>query len=125
MADPVTAIRFPLAVDDAIGRLKQEADYERYVAQLIRQVLLTTPGERAHRPEFGAGLLRMVFAPNDNATAALLQTAVLEALNRWLGNLITVDEVEAVAGEGRLDVTLTYTLKARGTTQVLNLEVTS
>jgi phage baseplate assembly protein W len=124
VADPVSALQFPVAIDAALGRVKQETDYEKYIAQLIRQVLLTSPGERAQRPDFGAGLRRMVFAPVDNATAALLQTAILEALNRWLGTLITLDDVQVVVNNAELDVTVFYTLKARGTKQVLNLEVT-
>jgi uncharacterized protein len=124
MAIPIEAFHFPVAVDGNFGQLKQETDYEAYVRQLIRQVLLTAPGERVHRPEFGAGLRRMVFNPVSEATASLLQTTVFQSLDRWLGHLITVDDVTATAGDGRLDVTIVYTLKARGTESVLNLEVT-
>jgi phage baseplate assembly protein W len=124
MADPVDAIRFPISIDRALGQLQKEIDYERYVSQLIRQVLLTAPGERAHRPDFGAGLRRMVFAPNDDATASLLQTTILQNLRTWLGNLITLDDVRAIANDNRLEVTVVYTIKSRGTRQVLNLEVT-
>lgn len=124
MAEPIDAIRFPISIDRALGQLQKERDYERYISQLIRQVLLTAPGERAHRPEFGAGLRRMVFSPNDDATASLLQTTILQNLNRWLGALITVDNVRAVANDNVLEVTIVYTIKARGTQQILNLEVT-
>jgi phage baseplate assembly protein W len=95
------------------------------VAQLIRQVLLTTPGERAHRPDFGAGLNRMVFAPNDPATASLLQTTIFQNLNKWLGNIITVNNISVSADDATLNVTVAYVVKARGTQQVLNLEVTA
>jgi phage baseplate assembly protein W len=125
MADPVDALQFPISVDRALGQLKKERDYDRYVAQLIKQVLLTSPGERAHRPDFGAGLRRMVFAPNDPATASLLQTTIFQNLTRWLGTIITVNGVTVSADGATLNVTVTYTVKARGTQQVLNLEVTA
>jgi phage baseplate assembly protein W len=125
MADPVDAFQFPIRIDRALGRVKREPDYEKYVAQLIRQVLLTAPGERPHRPDFGAGLRRMVFSPNDDAAVGLVQTTVFQNLNQWLGMLITVDDVRATSSDSRLDVTILYTLKARGTRQVLNLEVTA
>jgi phage baseplate assembly protein W len=125
MAEPIEAFQFPIRVDRALGQIKQEPDYERYVAQLIRQVLLTAPGERPHRPDFGAGFRRLVFAPNDEGAVGLVQTTVFQNLTRWLGTLITVDDVRASANDSRLDVTITYTLKARGTQQVLNLEVTA
>ena len=124
MAEPIEAFHFPVAIDTARGELKQEHALDRYVAQLIRQVLLTSPGERAHRPDFGAGLRRMVFAPNDDATAALLQTTIFQNLNRWLGTLISVNEVQVRANQNTLEVTIVYTLKSRGDKQVLNLEVT-
>ena len=124
MAGQIFAIHFPVRVDGTLGHLHTEIDYERYVAQLIRQVLLTSPGERAHRPDFGAGLRRMVFQPNSESTASLLQTLIFQNLTQWLGSLISVDDVKARADDARLDVTVVYTLKARGTQRVLNLEVT-
>lgn len=124
MAEPIQAFRFPISVDAARGQLKQEPSLEAYVVQLIKQVLLTTPGERAHRPDFGAGLRRMVFAPNDDATAALLQTTIYQNLTQWLSSLISVNEVQVHAGDSMLEVTVVYTLKSRGDKQVLNLEVT-
>jgi phage baseplate assembly protein W len=123
MADPVDALQFPISVDRALGQLKKERDYERYVAQLIRQVLLTSPGERAHRPDFGAGLLRMVFAPNDPATASLLKSTIFQNLTTWLGTILTIDDVSVSADNSTLNVTVVYVIKARGTQQVLNLEV--
>ena len=101
-----------------------ESDYEAYIRQLIRQVLLTAPGERINRPDFGAGIRRLVFAPNSDATASLTQTLVFEALNNWLGTLIRTDEVTAKANNERLDVTIVYTILARQEQRFLNLEVT-
>ncbi|HEY4187768.1 MAG TPA: GPW/gp25 family protein [Polyangia bacterium] len=124
MATLINAFQFPVAIDRALGQLKQQRDYPTYVGQLVKQVLLTTPGERAHRPDFGAGLLGMVFAPNDDATASLLQTTVLQALNTWLGSIISVNDVLVQAAGATLNVTVTYTVLARGNQEVLNLEVT-
>src|SRR6188768_4132898 len=126
MADAIEAFRFPIAVDaDGRGELVKERDYSRYVSQLVRQVLLTAPGERVNRPDFGAGLRRMVFAPLDDSTATLIQTTVFQSLDRWLGNLISVDEVRARVDASTLFVDVIYTIKSRGEQRVLNLEVTS
>lgn len=123
--NPIDAIQFPISIDRALGQLKKERDYDRYVAQLIKQVLLTTPGERAHRPDFGAGLRRMVFSPNDPATASLLQTTIFQNLNKWLGSIIQLKTVDVSAVESTLNVTVSYLVKARGTQQVLELVVTA
>jgi Bacteriophage baseplate protein W len=124
MAALVNAFQFPVAIDRSLGQLKQQRDYATYVGQLVKQVLLTTPGERAHRPDFGAGLLGMVFAPNDDATASLLQTTILQAITTWLGSLISVNDVLVQAADNILNVTVTYTVLARGNQEVLNLELT-
>ena len=40
---PFASLRFPLAVDSALGRVAVETDYVQHVEQLMRQVLLTAP----------------------------------------------------------------------------------
>lgn len=124
MPSPIRALHHPLEDDAGSKQLRRETDYEAYVAQLIRQVLLTSPGERVHRPDFGAGVKRLVFSPLGPATASLAQTMVYKALNDALGNLIRVDDVAAEVGDARLDITVTYTLYARMEQRFLNLEVT-
>ena len=36
----------------------------RHIREQIEQVLFTDPGERVFRPEFGAGVRRLVFEPS-------------------------------------------------------------
>jgi phage baseplate assembly protein W len=124
MPHPIKAIHYPFGIDASGGRLRQEADYEEYIKQLIHQVLLTSPGERVHRPDFGAGLRKMIFAPNSPGTASLTQTIVFQALDRWLGSLIRVDDVQAEARNERLEVSIVYTILARHEQRFLNVEVT-
>ncbi len=124
MLDPFEGFHFPPALEGEIGRFRPESDYPAYVSQLIRQVLLTSPGERVNRPDFGAGLRRALFAPSSPETATLLQATVFQALSTWLGDIINVDAVETRFDQGRLDVKVVYTIKARGDQQIINLEVT-
>jgi Bacteriophage baseplate protein W len=124
MPEPFHALRFPIAVDASTGRFAREPDYDAYIRQLIRQVLLTAQGERINRPTFGAGLRHMVMAPNSPATASLAQTMVYQALTTWLGTLISTDSVTAAANNERLDITVVYTVRARGERRELSLEVT-
>lgn len=124
MAARFEGFHYPVALDASLGRLRKEGDYSAYVVQLITQVLLTAPGERVNRPDFGVGLRRLVFSPSSQETATLLQATVFQSLERWLGDLIKVERVDASFAEGRLDVVISYTLKSRGDQQVLNLEVT-
>ena len=123
METPNTSIHFPFAINPARGRLAQENDYDRYIQQLIRQVLLTAQGERINRPDFGAGVRRLVFIPNSPATASLAQTLIFQALSTWLGNLIRTDDIQVKPDNERLNISVVYTVLARGERRFLNLEV--
>ena len=123
MPRPITSLHHPVAVDRQRGEMAVERDYAAHVAQMIRQVLLTAPGERVMRPEFGCGLRQMVFAPNDPATAGLLRVTVQQALERWLGSVIAVDQIDIVAEGETLVVRLRYVLLAAGDQRTLDVAV--
>jgi uncharacterized protein len=105
--------RFPFQIAPASGRIA-EADYPAHVAQMIRQILLTSPGERVNRPEFGAGLRRLVFAPNSQSLQATAELMVRQALTRALGDQLTVRAVNLSGAReadlGQLVVTVEYEL---------------
>lgn len=100
-------VDFPFQFDGK-GRTRT-ANRDEYVKDLIRQVLFTSPGERVNRPEFGCGLLRLVFTPNSDALATATQFQVHTALQRWLAEVITVHDVQVAANDGQLTVTVIYT----------------
>lgn len=83
---------FPFRIDSASGQAAQTG-YADHVEQLIRQVLLTAPGERTDLPEFGCGLKQLIFAPHSQALDSTTQILVQQALNRWLSDQITVQKV--------------------------------
>ena len=101
-------IRFPFGFDGH-GRLAT-ADDAAHVRQMIEQVLFTNPGERVNRPDFGSGLLQLVFAPNSDALAATLQASVHASLQRWLGDVIDVRDLTIENQDSRLSVGLSYTV---------------
>ncbi|MGA7214265.1 MAG: GPW/gp25 family protein [Terrimicrobiaceae bacterium] len=124
MAPAVQRIRFPFGINGSVGRLRQEPDYDAYIVQLIKQVIFTGAGERINRPQFGAGVRRLLFAPNSIGTASLAQTVVFQALNTWLGTLIRVDRVEVAAEAEKLLIDVSYTILQKGEQRFLNLEAT-
>ena len=83
---------FPFRVAPGASQASQ-ASYQDHVEQMIRQVLLTDPGERVCLPEFGAGLRRLLFQPLSTTLQASTQIVVLQSLKRWLGDQITVRNV--------------------------------
>ncbi|WP_346268221.1 GPW/gp25 family protein [Streptomyces sp. SCUT-3] len=77
-----TDIAFPFRTDSR-GRTAH-APYDEHVRDMIEQLLFTSPGERVMRPDFGCGLLDLVFAPNSPELASALQLTVHAALQQWL-----------------------------------------
>lgn len=123
MTTPIDSIAFPVAIDTA-GRLAEETDYAAHVEQLMEQLLLTAPGERINQPEFGCGVARMLFAPNSDVSAQLMQVTIQNALDTWLGTLITTQQIDVQASDEVLQVRVVYILKARNERRYLDLDVT-
>ena len=124
MPTQIRALRDPVEDDPGSQQLRIETDYEAYVQQLIKQVLLTSPGERIHRPEFGAGVRRLVHSPINSTTASLAQSMIYNALKNTLADIIRVDEIQVENVDSKLEINIVYTLYARMTQVRLNLEVT-
>jgi phage baseplate assembly protein W len=56
---------------------------EREIAEAIRVILSTTPGERPMRPDFGCRIHDFVFSSADSTTAAAISSEVTRALTMW------------------------------------------
>lgn len=108
---------FPFHIDQSRGRTAL-TDESGHIRDLIEQVLFTAPGERVNRPDFGSGLLQLVFAPNSDILAAATQATVRGGLQRWLGDLIQVDEVVVDNEASTLRVTVRYLVRRTQQTQV-------
>lgn len=106
--DRTVQVGFPFAVTRH-GRIA-DPGYEAHVREMIELVLFTSPGERVNRPEFGCGLLEMIFGPESEAVASAAEYLVQGALKQWLGEVITVRDVDVTPREATLTVRITYQL---------------
>jgi phage baseplate assembly protein W len=82
-----------------------------HICDMIEQFLFTNPGERVNRPDFGSGLLHMIFAPNSPELAAALQFTIQAGLQRWLGDLIEVQALEVISEEATLRILIQYIVR--------------
>ena len=104
-------LAFPLQVDPRGGIALATGTHD--IEQAIRIILMTAPGERVMRPEFGCRIHELVFAPHDAATESLAAYYVQVALERWEPR-IELREVEVVtdpARDGVLLVEIKYEVK--------------
>ena len=97
-----TGWSFPIVPDEG-GALRYATGPEK-VAQAIRIILDTEPGERVMRPDFGCGLRRFLMKPNTTGTRTLIKAAVEAALTTWEPR-IALTQVSVDPGE---DPSLVY-----------------
>jgi uncharacterized protein len=105
-------IDYPFHFDNR-GRTTTTGD-DDHIRDMIEQFLFTNPGERVNRPDFGSGLLQMVFAPNSPELAAALQFTVQAGLQQWLGDVIEVQALEVTSEEATLRVLVQYVVRRTG-----------
>ena len=105
---------FPVAVDPT-GAIA-EAEYEADIEQSVRIILGTEPGERVMRPDFGAGLRRLMFEPMNTTTAALARHRVEQSLIQWEPRINSMTVTVAVDGpNGRLRIDVSYRIRTTNT----------
>lgn len=102
-------IDFPFHFDSR-GRTATTDD-DDHIRDMIEQLLFTNAGERVNRPDFGSGLLHLIFAPNSPELASALQFTTQAALQRWLGDVIEVQALDVTSQEATLRVEIKYRVR--------------
>lgn len=117
------SVEFPPRVGTD-GRM-QWSSGELNVRESICIILRTRPGERVMRADFGCGLDRYLFEPNDISILRLIQEEVKQSILRWEPRVSLNDIVVALnpADARAVDITIYYTLIAAQTQDRLNLTV--
>jgi phage baseplate assembly protein W len=122
---------FPFRIAPGTSRGAQSS-YPDHVDEMLRQLLLTSPGERACLPEFGCGLRRLVFAPQSDALVATVELQIRQAVERWLGDQVQLADIVVVSGatspssgldQGELHITLSYLLIEQQTSRRIELRI--
>jgi uncharacterized protein len=108
-------IDFPFHFDTR-GRTAATDDPD-HIRDMVEQLLFTSPGERVNRPDFGSGLLQMVFAPNSTELASALQFTTQAEIQRFLGDLIDLQTLSVTVQDATLNVTVSYVIRATQSAQ--------
>lgn len=115
-------INYPLLYDRR-GRT-DACDNALHVRQMLEQLLFTSAGERVNRPDFGSGLMQLVFAPNSTELAAALQFTTRAAIQQWLGDVLDLQALDVSAVDSTLNVTVRYALRRTGEIQTETFQQT-
>jgi phage baseplate assembly protein W len=112
-------VDFPWSYDGR-GRTARTTGTD-HIRDLLSLLILTETGERVNRPDFGCGLRQLVFAPNSPELAAALQFTMQAAIQRELGDVLVLKEMEASSDGATLGVTVTYEVLDSGLEDTLTL----
>lgn len=102
---------FPPLFDPATGEV-QMVQAEPDIAESLRILMATRPGERIMQPAYGCRLHDYVFDLNDTTTHAGIETAIRQAV-LFFEPRITLHTVEVDARDwldGRMQILLEYTV---------------
>lgn len=105
-----SGLGFPFGITPAGGVHAQGGD--PLLRGKILQLLLTSPGERVNRPDYGTRLLDMVFDPSSDILAATMEFVIARALQQHFSAEIQVDRVQLTSTDATLEVDVVYVKKA-------------
>lgn len=114
-------LSFPFRVDNN-GRTRQVSTLEEHVRDELMQLLLTNPGERLFLPELGGGVRRLVFETTHETTAAMTKAVIAQAVSRWLGHRVTLENLVVTVENEKIEVDLKYRIAGTEDTRILRFQ---
>jgi len=113
------AMSFPFRVTE-LGAAALSARHQ-VVREQLEQLLLTIPGERVNRPDFGCGVQRLVFDGTDPLALAAAEYVITTAVRRHLRELVTLDAVRVTVADSTVLIDILYTLVGTGEESALTI----
>lgn len=114
-------LSFPFRIGSD-GRTAATVGLEDHVKDELIQLILTNPGERPFLPDFGGGVRGLVFENIDETTAGLTKAVLTQAISRWLGHRITLEELQVTAKNEKLDVDIKYRIAGTEDSRVMRFQ---
>jgi phage baseplate assembly protein W len=104
-------IAYPMRIGPSGGIALASRDEE--IAESMRLILGTSPGERPMRPDFGCPIHDHIFAPADATTTGLIAFEVRNSLRRWEPRIEVLDVTVAPADDqpSLLYIDITYAVR--------------
>ena len=82
---------------------------ENAIARAVRNIVLTTPGEKFFDPDFGSSVSEILFENVDDITAISIEDEIKSSLKNYEPRVELIDvNVEPNFDENQFDVTISY-----------------
>ena len=114
-------LAFPFRIGSD-GRTEQVSTIEDHVRDELIQLILTNLGERLFLPEFGGGVRRLVFKGINDETASMTKAMLTQAITRWLGHRITLEDLQVYAENETIEVEIKYRIAGTEDTRAMRFQ---
>jgi uncharacterized protein len=104
------------------GRTATVSTLEEHVKDELIQLILTNLGERAFLPEFGGGVRRLVFEGAYETTAGVTKAMLTQAISRWLGHRITLEDLKVKVENEKIEVEIKYRIAGAEDTRIMRFQ---
>lgn len=112
---------FPFRIGED-GRTTCVGGIEQHVKEEVTQLILTSLGERLFQPDIGSNVRRLVFENLDDVTAGITKSTITQALSRWLGHRLEIEELVVETTLSTITVDLRYRPAGSADARVLRLQ---
>lgn len=108
-----TGFKFPVQVDENTGRVRTSSQ-EEDIAEAIRIILGTQPGERPMSPYFGCAINSFVFSVADYTTLSMMGKEVVNSLIMWEPRIkdVEAEVVQSPNDAGILQIHISCTVRS-------------
>ena len=110
-------IALPMDYNDAGGFFPGTSTTLTQTSSNIKNLLLTNKGERVGQPDFGCGLLQVLFEPMSEELLDTLYSTIEEAITFWLPH-VTINNIQVERDEverHQLNIILEFALTIQPT----------
>lgn len=125
MSIPIPNIQsWPLGGVSEDGQMRWSHD-DLSVRESLLNIVLTRPGERLQREDFGAGLMNFIHQPNNETTRNLIAGVVRKSIQLWETRIV-VEGVDVTPSPNQLadvHINIRYRMKHLSQSQELGLSL--
>jgi len=119
--------KFPLTFDNTLGAYKNNLTIKEMIKQNVKNLLLTSPGERVMEIDFGVGIRRYFFEPLMPETYNKIATRISEQMEKYLPfvkleNISFAPKGENLANENMLTIGVSYSIQPIGETDQITIK---
>ena len=116
------SVKLPLQKDKKFGFLLNTT-YEDMILQNLKNLILTSPGERVWDPEFGVGLRRHLFELQSDTINNELAAKINEQIETYMPfiEILDVEVLRNATIENMLNVTLSFLIKPLQKSETLDI----